>query len=165
MNINLRLFRDDDFDAFHAIVSEYDVVKMTSSWPYPPEEDFTRMRMTTPESQAGQVNVIEVDGALAGVVGIVNDEIGYHIGQAFWGKGIMTQAVNLKIAEYFSDPDNDLLKSCVWSDNPASGRVLEKVGFQKSHMCSDFCKARNVEVEAIHFELSRTNWAARAGDI
>lgn len=158
MDIKLRLFRDDDFDAFHAIVSDYDVVKMTSSWPYPAEEDFTRMRMNTPEAQSGVVKVIEVDGALAGVVGIVNNDVGYHMGKQFWGRGIMTRALELRIAEEFENPEVDEIKACVWHDNPASARVLEKVGFRITMKCSDFCKARNEEVKAVHYELSRADW-------
>ena len=158
MNITLRQFQENDFDAFHAIVSDYDVVKMTSSWPYPADEDFTRMRMNTPEAQAGLVNVIEVDGRFAGVVGVVNDDVGYHIGKEFWGRGVMTRALSLKIDEHFADEEKTLLKSCVWHDNPASARVLEKVGFQQTIECSDFCKARNEEVKAIHYELSRADW-------
>lgn len=158
MDIKLRLFRDDDFEAFHAIVSDYDVVKMTSSWPFPAEEAFTRMRMNTPEAQSGAVKVIEIDGELAGVVGIVKNDVGYHMGKAFWGKGIMTHALNLRLAEEFTDPAIDSIKSCVWSDNPASARVLEKVGFKRAYLCKDYCKARDAEVEAIHFKLTREDW-------
>lgn len=163
MDIKLRQFREDDFDAFHAIVSDYDVVKMTSSWPYPAEEDFTRMRMNTPEAQTGVVKVIEVDGALAGVVGIVNGDVGYHIGKEFWGRGIMTRALQFRLSEEFADPEIEGIKSCVWADNPASARVLEKVGFKQAFLCRDYCKARNAEVEAMHFTLSRADWEERAG--
>ena len=158
MNITLRLFREDDFEAFHKIVSDFDVVKMTSSWPHPAEEEFTRMRMNTPEAQAGQVNVIEVDGIFAGVVGIVHDDVGYLIGEAFWGKGVMTRALGLKIDEFFTNPANALLKSCVWHDNPASARVLEKNSFEKAGECSDFCKARDREIKSILYELTSDRW-------
>ena len=87
MNITLRLLCDNDYDAFHAIVSDFDVVKMTSSWPYPAEEEFARMRMSTPEAKTGQVNAIEVNGEFVGVVGVVNADVGYFIGKAFWGRG------------------------------------------------------------------------------
>ena len=165
MIIKLRPFREDDFAAFHAIVSDFDVVKMTSSWPYPAEAEFTRMRMNTPEAKAGVVKVIDVDGQLAGVVGIVKNDVGYHIGKEFWGKGIMTRALSLRIAEEFENPEIEGIKSCVWHDNPASARVLEKVGFKRAFTCSDFCKARDAEVEAIHFTLSREDWAARVGEL
>ena len=165
MDIKLRNFRQDDFDAFHAIVSDYDVVKMTSSWPHPADPEFTRMRMNTPESQAGAVKVKEIDGQLAGVVGIVKNDVGYHIGKEFWGKGIMTRALDMRLAQEFADPEIDIIKSCVWIDNPASARVLEKVGFKRAYLCSDYCKARDAEVEAIHFTLSRKDWEESRGEL
>jgi len=163
MTITLRSFRETDFEAFHAIVSDYDVVKMTSSWPYPAEPAFTRMRMTTPEALAGIVNVIDVDDTFAGVVGIVRDDLGYLIGQDFWGKGIMTSAVQMRVARHFALAETDHVKACIWEDNPASGRVLEKIGLNRTIECSDFCKARNTEIKAIHYELTRAEWQRRAG--
>lgn len=163
MKILLRAFRESDFDAFHAIVSDFDVVKMTSSWPFPAEEEFTRMRMNTPEAKSGVVKVIEVDGTLAGVVGIVNSDVGYHIGKDFWGRGIMTKALKLRIAEEFLKPEVDGIKACVWHDNPASGRVLEKAGFKRAFTCADYCKARETEIDAIHYKLSREDWLELEG--
>ena len=164
MDIKLRLFREDDFDAFHAIVSDYDVVKMTSSWPYPAEEEFTRMRMNTPEAQAGQVKAIEVDGELAGSIGVVDGGVGYMIGRAFWGRGVMTNVLTTEITHAFNNTDVEEIKACVWHDNPASARVLEKNGFLRTKECSDFCKARDAEVKAIHYELSRADWEKRGQD-
>lgn len=158
MKILLRAFRESDFDAFHAIVSDFDVVKMTSSWPFPAEEQFTRMRMNTPEAKAGMVNVIEVDGNFAGTIGGVNGGLGYMLTKAFWGRGIMTRAVTLKLIQCFADPELDQVSACVWHDNPASGRVLEKVGFKRVFTCTDYCKARDTEIEAIHYKLSRQDW-------
>jgi len=165
MIIKLRPFREDDFDAFHAMNSEWHVVKMTSSWPYPADEEFTRMRMRTPEAKAGLVSVIEVDGQFAGTTGGVNGGLGYMLSPSFWGKGIMTRALSLKVEQCFENVELDELKACVWHDNPASARVLEKVGFKRAFTCSDFCKARDAEVEAIHFTLSREDWAARVGEL
>lgn len=158
MDIKLRLFRPEDFDAFHAMNSEFDVVKMTSSWPFPADVDFTRMRMNTPEARTGQVSVIDVDGEFAGTVGGFDGGLGYMLVPAFWGKGIMTRAVALKLAQCFGDRSLAEIKACVWHDNPASARVLEKLGFKQSHQCRDYCKARDAEVEAIHFKLTREDW-------
>ena len=33
----LRRFRKEDFAALHAMMGEYDVVKMTGAWPWPPD--------------------------------------------------------------------------------------------------------------------------------
>ncbi len=58
-------------------------------------------------------------------------EIGYFLGELFWNKGIMTQAVNL-ITDYgFENLDIDRIYTGVFDYNLASQRVLEKCGFTK----------------------------------
>jgi RimJ/RimL family protein N-acetyltransferase len=83
--------------------------------------------------------VIDVDGELAGAVGIEmrNDVyrkaplIGYWLAEAHWGNGIMTGAVKL-VADYaFATLDIVRLQAGVFSNNPRSMRVLEKAGFVK----------------------------------
>ncbi len=170
MDIKLRLFREDDFEACHAMISNYDVVKMTATWPYPADLDFTRMRMNSDEVKSGLVNVIDVDGEFAGTIGAgtignVNGGRGYMLSPAFWGKGVMTRAVDLKLMQVFANADVADLGACVWHDNPASSRVLEKVGFRLAYECAEFCKARNEKLSAFHYKLSREDWEARVGGL
>lgn len=57
-------------------------------------------------------------------------ELGYWLAEPYWGKGIMTRAVesltvyairNLKLQRIFAEP---------YTTNPASARVLQKVGYR-----------------------------------
>jgi len=57
-------------------------------------------------------------------------ELGYWLGEPYWGKGIGTEAVKL-ITEYaFKNFDLIRLEATVFAWNPASARVLEKNGFE-----------------------------------
>jgi len=152
----LRPFRPDDFEDFHAIVSDYEVVKMLGSWPFPADPAFTRARMETPEAQAGQVLVIEVDGSFAGTIGGVGG-LGYMLGQAYWGRGIASWAVGEMVRRMFSDPVIEAITACVWHGNPASERVLTKNGFCKVGECEDFCKARGERLTYNSFLLRRAD--------
>jgi ribosomal-protein-alanine N-acetyltransferase len=59
-------------------------------------------------------------------------EIGYWLGEPFWGKGIMTKAVKLLTAYAFSESfDFVRLYAGVFDYNAASMRVLEKNGYEK----------------------------------
>lgn len=58
-------------------------------------------------------------------------EIGYWLGEAYWGRGIMTEAVRA-VTEYAFRTHNLLrLFAAVFEWNPASMRVLEKAGYSK----------------------------------
>lgn len=159
MRCKLRPFRESDFDAFHAIVSDYQVVKMLGSWPFPAEPSFTRMRMNTPEAKAGQVKVIEVDGKVAGSIGAMTGGLGYMIGRAFWGHGVATWAVRTVVRQMFETLDIDDVKASAWQDNAASARVLEKCGFAGTSAGEDVCKARGTVVKYKDFSLNRADWA------
>jgi [ribosomal protein S5]-alanine N-acetyltransferase len=80
---------------------------------------------------------IEVSGAAVGGIGIRpgrdvhshTAELGYWLGEKFWGRGIMTEAVvaftdfcfkNLPLRRIYAEP---------FANNPASARVLEKADF------------------------------------
>lgn len=56
-------------------------------------------------------------------------ELGYWLGEPFWGKGIMSEAVNRYVS--YAQEQFGLLRIFAepFSSNSASGRVLEKAGF------------------------------------
>lgn len=57
-------------------------------------------------------------------------ELGYYIAEEYWGKGLMTEAVN-QICEYvFEKSDIIRIFAEPFAYNAASCRVLEKAGFQ-----------------------------------
>ena len=80
---------------------------------------------------------IEVDGAAVGGVGVRlgQDErrytaaVGYWLGEDFWGRGIMTEAVAAFTDFCFENFTLRRVSAEVFANNLASVRVLEKAGF------------------------------------
>lgn len=69
-------------------------------------------------------------GAIAGEgISCQTAQFGYWLGETFWGKGIATMAAKALIAFLESDKTFARLEAPVFIWNPASMRVLEKVGF------------------------------------
>jgi len=80
---------------------------------------------------------IEVDGEAGGGIGVFlqedvarrSAEIGYWLGEAHWGRGIMTSAVR-EFTSYAFDAYSLLrIYALVFEWNPGSCRVLEKAGY------------------------------------
>ena len=80
---------------------------------------------------------IVVDGRAVGGIGLhekedifrKNMEIGYWLGEEYWGRGIITEAV-IAVTNYgFNAFDIERIYASVFKSNPASMRVLEKAGF------------------------------------
>lgn len=80
---------------------------------------------------------IEVDGAAAGGVGIHpgediysgQAEVGYWLGEAYWSRGIVTEALRCLVPRAMDDFRLYRAFAGVFAGNTASMRVLERAGF------------------------------------
>lgn len=88
-------------------------------------------------------------------VGENEAEIGYWIARPYWNQGICTEALRWMIDYCFNHAHLTLLWSDFFLDNPASGHVMEKCGFQDTGR-ETFCpnllngKDRKVRVKVLH---------------
>ena len=103
-------------------------------------------------SATGEANpshwAIEVEGRAAGGIGVSLDEgvyaksgdFGYWLGEPFWGRGIMTEAVQLVVPYAMKRFGLCRLEASVFAWNPASMSVLEHCGFAREGVlrCSVF---------------------------
>ncbi len=62
-------------------------------------------------------------------IGSHKDEIGYWLGEPFWGQGIMPKVIGAISWFAFEERGLIRLEACVFEHNQASARVLEKSGF------------------------------------
>lgn len=58
-----------------------------------------------------------------------NDELGYALSPAFWGRGLMPEAVSELLRYAFEELGLAAVWCSHYSDNPQSQRVIEKSGF------------------------------------
>lgn len=57
-------------------------------------------------------------------------EVGYWLGEPFWGRGIATAAL-IAVTDYvFAEHDLVRIEAAVYETNPASARVLVKAGYE-----------------------------------
>ena len=75
-------------------------------------------------------------------------ELGYWIGKPFWGRGIATEA-GLALVDIARTLALARVEASHFVDNPASGRVLEKLGFESTGIIAPRMNcARGKEVPA-----------------
>lgn len=101
-------------------------------------------------------------GDLVGGVGVsfAEGEIGYWLGEDYWGNGYATEAVRALTDESFSRHSLPSLWAAVRPGNDGSCRVLEKVGFlRKGTRAYQF---RDGKVQALNFVLERGAWENRS---
>ncbi len=57
-------------------------------------------------------------------------EMGYWLGQPYWGQGYMTEAARELLRYGFTELGLNRIYATHFSRNPASGRVMQKIGMQ-----------------------------------
>lgn len=137
----LRQLKLDDAKALSELASEKDISRMTGSFPYPfpllsAEFKVMHLRAQNRRDLAYPYAITIDGGKLMGICDLFRSapdaalEIGYWIGKPFWGKGYSTEAAKALITEARAKLGAKSLIAGVFSDNPASIRVLQKLGFK-----------------------------------
>ena len=119
-------------------------------------EEFIRMVLEKPAPVSDFA--IDIDGKAVGGIGIIlnkdveriSAEIGYWLGESYWNKGIMSQAIK-QISEYiFTGFPIIKIYANVFSHNAASMRALEKAGFIKEGILKQTA-IKNGKVIDLHY--------------
>lgn len=100
-------------------------------------EDADRFIALASEKSPPTVLAIEVCGEAAGGIGLmlhgdverVSAELGYWLAEAYWGRGVMTEAVRAFADWGFATFSFTRIYALPYATNAASVRVLEKAGF------------------------------------
>lgn len=113
-------------------------------FPYPYSIESARTFLTWITTQSRPtVWAIDVQREAIGGIGIelhndverVSAEIGYWLGERYWGRGIATDALKAVTAEVFRQFDLTRVYAVPFADHAASIRVLEKAGYvREGHM-------------------------------
>ena len=157
-----------DGTALSRAVNHWDVLRHTGTWPFPSDADATTRRLAQAErydARRDAVFVIRHGGDVAGTVGLHRQrgrtfEIGYMLGPAFWGRGLATEAARAVCAHGFRALGADAITACAYVDNPASGRVLLKLGFAAlPGTRPGWSAARESSAPMRDYRLAREGWS------
>ena len=107
--------------------------------PYTKQDAFDYISMVKAMPGKPMRFAIEVEGKAVGSIGFgsegdierVTAEVGYWIGEKYWGHGIMSKVLE-DITEYaFQNFHYEKLYTIVFSTNPASMHVSQKAGYRQ----------------------------------
>jgi ribosomal-protein-alanine N-acetyltransferase len=109
---------------------------------------------------------IEVEGEAAGGIGVVlcsdvervGAELGYWLGEAFWGRGVMTAAVRAFVPWALDRFNLARLHASVFEFNGASARVLEKAGFVLEGRLRHSAFKNGMLIDQLLYARTRDGW-------
>lgn len=135
----LRQLRRDDAEAIAIHGNNPKIAaNLRDRFPHPYTVEDARRFLDYVESDAGEcVAGIDAAGEAVGAIGLqfrsdierCSAELGYWLGEAYWGRGIMTAAIRGFASWAMPRFELTRVYASVFAENAASIRVLQKAGF------------------------------------
>lgn len=102
---------------------------------------------------------IDVAGEASGGIGLRFEpneaEIGFWLGEPYWNRGIMTEALTAFTGHAFASFPIRRIYACVFSWNTASCRVFEKAGYKNHGLQENCAEKAGKKVSSFNLSIQR----------
>jgi [ribosomal protein S5]-alanine N-acetyltransferase len=171
--IRLRPLQLSDAEAMHGIYSDPETMKYWSSEPVSQLADSQALVQQDLEAAARRdmvswaVTLRDDDRAIGKCVlmhhSLANRraEIGYVLNRAYWGKGLMTEALRALISHAFGALELHRLEADTDPANAGSLRLLERLGFRREGLFRERWLVYGQWQDSVMLGLLRTDWEAQ----
>ncbi|WP_238542282.1 GNAT family N-acetyltransferase [Sphingomonas sp. PAMC 26621] len=159
--LTLRPGWPEDAPALAAAIAHEPVVAMLARapWPYT-VDDATAFLTLPPDHHSPRLLILareEARSRIIGGIGLTRDDSGYELGYWLtpdaWGRGYATEAGRALLDTARHALGLRHLHALHFEDNPASGRVLRKLGFFETGAETRACRARGKDVAGLRYSL------------
>lgn len=167
----LRPLRDDDAHALALGLNNLSVSRNLARVPYPYGLDdavnFIKLQKTFDPRSV--VMAIAFRAAPDELIGMTSYEwqdngtfnFGYWLRECCWGMRLMSEAAAALVHYAFTQGGVDTLVSAFHTDNPNSGRILQRLGFSQTHEEMNFSLAQAKLVPAAQLSFTSQDWFAQ----
>ncbi len=170
----LRPFNLSDAADLQRLAGAFAIADTTAAIPHPYPDGTAQAWISTHKDEfaSNKMLVLAVTlretGGLAGCVSIMDidkscksGELGYWIGKDSWGLGYCTEASSAIIKYGFEEMDLNRIQAKHLARNPASGRVMQKLGMkQEGYLRHAFVKWGRFE-DNVLYAILREDWLKR----
>jgi RimJ/RimL family protein N-acetyltransferase len=138
----LRPFELSDAPRVKLLAGDRDIAATTLNVPHPYEDGMaekwigSHQERFDKEEEVVFAITLKAGGELIGAIGLIlkrdheKAELGYWIGKPYWGRGYCTEAARAVLRYAFTDLRLNRVHAYQFRHNPASGRVMQKLGMR-----------------------------------
>jgi len=173
VSVRLRQLRDTDLESVHGLLSDWNVVRyMLLPHCTSKEESQKSLEGMIAESPGGAwmsvVRAIEDQnsGDVIGICGIVvldgseQGEIWYLVRPDCWRRGVATESARALLEIGFSEMNLHRMFATCLPENPASSRILEKIGMRREGNQLKNLKIHGIWHDSSLYAILREEWEA-----
>lgn len=167
----LRPFEHGDAAEVQRLAGNRAIADTTLNIPHPYEDGMAEEWISTHKTkmQSGEIATFaiirEVDDQLIGAIGLTIErrferaELGYWIGEPYWGSGYCSEAAKRIVRHGFENLRLNRIHAWYLERNPQSGRVLEKIGMLNEGIARQHIKKHGKFENLILCGLVRDEWS------
>ena len=163
----LRPFRLEDVDDVYAYCSDSDLARFVPRLPQPytraHAEEWVAGKIFKPWDTNPSFAIVLDSTVIGGINLLINAEdetgrLGYGIARAHWGKGLSTEAARAVVDMAFDKLCLAKVYASADLRNPASWRVMEKVGMTREGVLRGHRKVREERRDEVYYGILREEW-------
>ena len=171
--LRLRPFRDDDAADVYDYARDPRVGPIAGWQPHTSVEESREIIRTVFSAPGVFAIELKETGTVIGSVGFVgnhpagvipdcpDDEIGYALHPAYWGRGLMPEAVNAVLEYGFTEIDLQRIWCGHYAGNWRSKRAMKKCGFRYQFSRTEFVQLVDETRQSYFYLLTKENWRER----
>ena len=142
-------------------LNNWNISKWLIEVPYPYSIDDAKYWVKKSKQDQYSFNIY-LKNKLIGGVSLSNQrenskwELGYWIGEEYWGNGYAIEACENLISYFFSNTNNSIIYASHMKDNIKSKKIIINLGFKLVSSGKKFSISRNEMVEDLNYELRKS---------
>ena len=172
--VRVRLLARSDLPALHEVNGDEAVTRLLpyATWTSPADADAWFERMAKIQATGLAVQLVVADKASDRAIGTAllfrldegsaRAELGYALGRAHWGRGLMHEALGALLERAFGAMALRRIEAEVDVRNAASARVLQRLGFSREGLLRQRWVSKGEAKDVEIFGLLRHEWPAAA---
>lgn len=169
----LRPFNETDASVVQQLAGKFAIADTTLNIPHPYEDGVAEAWIATHQSDysarkgAHFAIVLKEDNQMVGAISLMGNllshraELGYWIAENAWGNGYCTEAAEEILRFGFTAFDLRRVFACHFVRNPASGRVMEKLGMVREGVLRGHVLKWDCEEDLQYYGIHRSEWMRR----
>jgi ribosomal-protein-alanine N-acetyltransferase len=169
----LRPFELSDSRDVQRLAGDRAIADTTLMIPHPYEDGMAEQWISThrPGFESGEfanfAMVLRESGDLVGAIGLSfarrydRAEVGYWVGKPYWGRGYCTEAGRAILDYGFSELNLNRIYATHFARNPASGRVMQKLGMSCEGTLRQHVKRWDRYEDLVTYAILRGEWEKR----
>ena len=160
-NLIIKKPSEDDLDSLIKELNNWNISKWLVEVPFPYSINDAKYWIKKTKVDEFSFNIY-LKNKLIGGISITNKhennnwELGYWIGEEYWGNKYAKEACEVLIKYFFTNTSNSIIYASHMKDNIKSNQIILSLGFTKLGIGKKYSVSRKQEVEDINYQLIKS---------